>query len=366
MCPFSISSLFIQFNDIMKPIFAKAPSLGVRLFFAVTMSIALIALDGRSSVMIQIRNVLETAVSGLYYFANTPRSVLDGISDNFIDTNKLQLENRVLKDQLREKNADLLLLDQLKVENQRLRLLLSSPLRQDEYKKIAEVLTAEMDAYRQQVVINQGQKNGVYVGQAVIDERGVVGQVISVGEHSSRILLVSDATHAIPVQVLRNDVRGIASGTGRNDELVMDNLPRSTDIVKGDVLVTSGLGGRFPEGYPVAVVEAVTNDTKSQFARIVARPLASLDRLRYLLLLWPIGEDARKAQTLSPQQVRDVVEERRNSANPLERLKGGLIKKEQVDTKEEVIDHSDEASDNPAAQPEVEQEQNNHTEQGAE
>ena len=104
--------------------------------------------------------------------------MLDGISDNFIDTNKLQLENRVLKEQLREKNADLLLLDQLKVENQRLRLLLGSPLRQDEYKKITEVLTSEMDAYRQQVVINQGQKTGAYVGQAVIDERGVVGQVI--------------------------------------------------------------------------------------------------------------------------------------------------------------------------------------------
>ena len=159
--------------------------------------------------MIQIRNMLETAVSGLYYFANTPRSVLDGISDNFIDTNKLQLENKVLKEQLREKNADLLLLDQLKVENQRLRLLLGSPLRQDEYKKITEVLTSEMDAYRQQVVINQGQKTGAYVGQAVIDERGVVGQVISVGENMSRVLLITDITHAVTVQVLRNDVRGI-------------------------------------------------------------------------------------------------------------------------------------------------------------
>lgn len=352
----------------MKPIFAKAPSLGVRLFFAVSMSVALIALDGRSSAMIQIRNMLETAVSGLYYFANTPRSVLDGISNNFIDTNKLQLENSVLKEQLREKNADLLLLDQLKVENQRLRLLLSSPLRQDEYKKIAEVLTAEMDAYRQQVVINQGQNTGAYVGQAVIDERGVVGQVISVGETSSRVLLISDITHAIPVQVLRNDVRGIANGTGHNDELIVDNLPRSTDIVKGDVLVTSGLGGRFPEGYPVAVVEEVTNDTKSQFARIVAKPLASLDRLRYLLLLWPINEDGRRTQALSPQQVRDVVEERRNSTNPFERLKGSTQKKEQIDTKEkdDVIEQSDEASDNPATQPEVESEQNNHTEQGAE
>lgn len=353
----------------MKPIFAKAPSLGVRLIFAICISITLITLDGRSSAMIQLRNMLETAVSGLYYFANTPRSVLDGISDNFIDTNKLQLENKVLKEQLREKNADLLLLDQLKVENQRLRLLLGSPLRQDEYKKITEVLTSEMDAYRQQVVINQGQNTGAYVGQAVIDERGVVGQVISVGENTSRVLLITDITHAVPVQVLRNDVRGIANGTGHNDELVIDNLPRSTDIVKGDVLVTSGLGGRFPEGYPVAIVESVTNDTKSQFARIVAKPLASLDRLRYVLLLWPVGDEKRKAQALSPQEVRNVVEERRRSTSPIDRLRSLTNKKEQIEDKQEEkgeLDQTDEASDNPAAQPETQQEQNHHTEQGAE
>lgn len=356
---------FHYFRRKMKPIFAKVPSLGARLFFAVIISITLITLDGRSSAIIQLRNVLETAVSGLYYFANTPRSVLDGVSNNFIDNNRLQLENKVLKEQLREKNADLLLLDQLKVENQRLRLLLSSPLRKDEYKKIAEVLTAEMDAYRQQVIINQGKEDGSFVGQPVIDERGVVGQIISVGEKSSRVLLISDVTHAVPVQVLRNDVRGIANGTGRNDELFIDNLPRSVDVVKGDVLVTSGLGGRFPEGYPVAVVEAVTNDTQSQFARIIARPLASLDRLRYLLLLWPTSEEMRKAQTLSPQQVRDVVEERRNSLNPLDRLK--INKKEQVqdDPKEEETDSNDEPV-NPATEPEVDSGDNHHTEQGAE
>ncbi|WP_427834322.1 rod shape-determining protein MreC [Actinobacillus pleuropneumoniae] len=349
----------------MKPIFAKAPSLGVRLFLAIVISIVLIAFDGRSSAIIQFRNMLETAISGLYYFANTPRSVLDGVSNNFIDNNKLQMENHVLKEQLREKNADLLLLDQLKVENQRLRLLLSSPLRQDEYKKIGEVLTAEMDAYRQQVIINRGKSDGAFVGQPIIDEKGVVGQVISVGEKSSRVLLITDVTHAVPVQVLRNDVRGIANGTGHNDELFIDNLPRSVDVIKGDVLVTSGLGGRFPEGYPVAIVEAVTNDTQSQFARIVARPLASFDRLRYLLLLWPTGEELRKAQSLSPQQVRDVVEERRNSLNPLERLKEKKKEEVKEESKEELLDSSDE-SINPESQFELDNEENNHTEQGAE
>ncbi len=305
----------------MKLIFSKSPPLGIRLFFAIALSIILIAFDGRSNAIIQVRNMLETAVSGLYYFANTPRVVLDNISGSFIDSSKLQLENSILKELLRKRNATLLQFEHLKVENQRLRLLLSSPLRRDEYKKVAEVLTAEIDAYRQQVVINQGKANGVFIGQPVIDELGVVGQVISVGESSSRVLLITDSNHSLPVQVLRNDVRTIANGTGQNKELIIDNLPRTVDITKGDILITSGLGGRFPEGYPVAVVESVFNTHQSQFARIKARPLASFDHLRYLLLLWPTNEELHNAKTLSAQDVRNAVEERRKYLNPLSYLK---------------------------------------------
>lgn len=343
----------------MKPIFAKTPPLGVRFFLAVTMSIALILLDGRSQAMIQVRNVLESAVSGLYYFSNTPRTVLDGVSNNFIGSQKLQLENQALKQQLFEKNNDLLLLDQLKVENNRLRLLLGSPLRQDEYKKIVEVLMAEMDAYRQQIIINQGKDDGAYIGQPVIDERGVVGQVISVGETSSRVLLITDVTHGVPVQVLRNDVRAVANGTGHNDELILENMPRGVDIETGDVLVTSGLGGRFPEGYPVAIVETVQNDGSSHFARATARPLASLERLRYLLLLWPLGEDRHKS--LSPQGVRDVVEERRNSLNPAERIN----RKEKInpDSKPELKEQND-PLENPAI--DLDDDIDHSTEEGAE
>ncbi|URL01768.1 rod shape-determining protein MreC [Avibacterium sp. 20-126] len=294
----------------MKPIFGKAPYLGIRLIFAVIASIVLILFDGQTNTMIKVRSIMETAIGSVYYLANTPRTVLDGVSYNLVDTNKLQIENKVLREQLREKNADLLLLDQLKVENQRLRLLLNSPLRTDEYKKIAEVLTAETDVYRQQVVINQGENDGAYVGQPVIDEKGVVGQIISVGSHTSRVLLLTDVTHSIPVQVLRNDVRVIASGTGHSDELTLDNVPRSVDIVKGDLLVTSGLGGRFLEGYPVAIVENVSRDGKNYFATITAKPLASLERLRYVLLLWPTNEDMRKVNSSTPEEVRKAVRQR--------------------------------------------------------
>ncbi|WP_276224818.1 rod shape-determining protein MreC [Pasteurella multocida] len=313
----------------MKPIFGKAPPLGLRLILAILASIALIVSDGQSNAMIKARSIMETAVGGLYYLANTPRTVLDGVSDNLVDTNKLQIENRVLRDQLREKNADLLLLDQLKVENQRLRLLLNSPLRTDEYKKIAEVLTAETDVYRKQVVINQGQRDGAYVGQPIIDEKGIVGQLISVGENTSRVLLLTDVTHSIPVQVLRNDVRLIASGTGRNDELSLDHVPRSVDIVKGDLLVTSGLGGRFLEGYPVAIVESVSRDGQNYFATVTAKPLASIERLRYVLLLWPTNEEMRKVQSISPADIRRTVQQRlENQGVEVGKVTKTLVKEE--------------------------------------
>lgn len=320
----------------MKPIFGKAPPLGLRLILAIIASIALILSDGQTNAMIKARSVMETAIGGLYYLANSPRLVLDGFSNNLADTNRLQIENKVLREQLREKNAELLLFDQLKIENQRLRLLLNSPLRTDEYKKIAEVLTAETDPYRQQVVINQGTKGGAYVGQPVIDEKGVVGQIISVGENTSRILLLTDLTHSIPVQVLRNDVRLIASGTGRNDELTLENVARSTDIQKGDLLVTSGLGGRFPEGYPVATVESVSNNGQQYFASVSAKPLVSIDRLRYVLLLWPTNEEMRKVQSTTPEEIRKAVQERlENQGSEAKKVKKTLVPETQQENEQE-------------------------------
>ena len=326
----------------MKPIFGKAPPLGIRLILAVIASITLILLDGKTDSMSRARSVMETAVGGLYYLANSPRTVLDGVSDNLVDTNKLQIENKVLREQLREKNADLLLLDQLKVENQRLRLLLNSPLRTDEYKKIAEVLTAETDVYRQQVVINQGERDGAYVGQPVIDEKGVIGQIISVGENTSRVLLLTDVTHSIPVQVLRNDVRVIASGTGHADELTLENVPRSADIEKGDLLVSSGLGGRFVEGYPVAVVQSISRDGGNYFATIKAKLLASLDRLRYLLLLWPSNMDMAKVKSMTPEEVRQLVEQRLNSqANNEQSKRQGINKPKVLDEQQAEPNHKE-------------------------
>ncbi len=123
----------------------------------------------------------------------------------------------------------------------------------------------------------------------MINEKGIVGQVAYVGAHNSRVVLLTDPNHAIPVQVMRNDIRVIASGTGEVDTLRLDNIPSSTDIDVGDKLVSSGLGGVFPEGYPVGTITSFAYDNQRPFADVIAKPAVSFDRLRYVLLVWPTG-----------------------------------------------------------------------------
>lgn len=173
---------------------------------------------------------------------------------------------------------------------------------------VTQVLSGANTPYRDQIVIDKGLHDGVYEGQPVISDKGVVGQVIAVSQFNSRVLLICDTTHALPIQVLRNDIRVIAVGTGCSDDLQLEPLPDNIDIRIGDVIVTSGLGGRFPEGYPVAIVSSVKHDTQRAYTIIHARPTADLQRLRYLLLLW--GNSSDPSHPLPPSEVYRAANER--------------------------------------------------------
>lgn len=280
----------------------------LRLFLAVITAISVIIADSRLGTFTKIRTYMDTAVSPFYFLANGPREMLDNVSASLATREQLGIENTALRQELLMKNSDLLLLGQLKQENARLRELLGSPLRQDEQKMVTQVISAGTDPYSDQVVIDKGLVNGVYEGQPVISDKGVVGQVVAVGQLTSRVLLICDVSHALPIQVLRNDIRVIAAGNGCTDDLQLEHLPNNTDIRVGDVLVTSGLGGRFPEGYPVAVVSSVKVDTQRAYTIIQARPTAGLQRLRYLLLLW--GVDRNSSAALPPGEVHRVANER--------------------------------------------------------
>ncbi|MCG3862829.1 MULTISPECIES: rod shape-determining protein MreC [unclassified Photobacterium] len=271
----------------MKPIFGRGPSLQLRLFLAILLSASLMLADSRLDAFANVRYFLNSAIAPLQYAANLPRELLDGLNGQMSSHQQLLVENKALKRDLLVMKSNVLLLDQLQQENQRLRNLLGSPFVRGERKMIAEVMAVDSDPYSHQVMIDKGRVDGVYEGQPVINDKGIVGQISYVGAHNSRVLLLIDPTHAIPVQVVRNDIRVIATGTGKSNEIQLEHVPSSTDIRVGDLLVSSGLGGRYPEGYPVARVTEFSFDNKRPFAQIIAKPTVQFDRLRYLLLVWP-------------------------------------------------------------------------------
>ncbi len=200
--------------------------------------------------------------------------------------NELELELCRLQAERLLTNARLQRLTALEAENARLRALLEARTRVRDEVRVAEIMAVDANPYEHNLIIDIGKRDGVYDGQAIVDADGVVGQVIETGIMTSQAVLISDADHALPVEVNRNGLRTIAVGTGEIDRLELPFLQNNADIRAGDLLVTSGLGGAFPAGYPVAVVDAVTRMPSEPFADVSATPSAALDQVREIMLIW--------------------------------------------------------------------------------
>ncbi len=271
----------------MNPIFKHGSSPQHRLVLVLFCSALLIFFDHKMNSFEFVRGYLQSMVSPLQYLATTPKMALDWAVENLVTRQRLIEENQKYKTNELVYHEQAMQLDIIKQENDRLRSLLASPLRTETKKMVAEILSVDSDPYSHQVVINRGANDGVFEGQAVIDDQGIVGQILHVGTISSRVLLITDVSHALPVRIKRNGIRLIANGTGNIDRLSHNHVPHSTDVRVGDLLVTSGLGGKYPEGYPVAKVSAVRQDESQPFAQVQSEPVARINRLRYLLLLWP-------------------------------------------------------------------------------
>lgn len=269
----------------MKPIFNRGPSLESRLLIVFVLSLALLVSDGLYSLFTPVRSVLTTLVSPIQYIASLPASMLNASTNRIISQEQLIAEKDLLIQQMMALQADNQRYQSLLAENEQLRKLLDAPLQTALPKTVAELMAVDNNPYSLQVLINKGSLSGVYNSQPVIDDQGIVGQIVDVAQTTSRVLLVSDLSHAIPVRILRNNLRLIANGSGELNELNVKHVAHSADIAEGDILVTSGLGNIFPEGYPVGVIASVVRDEGQPFATVKATPLARLDRLRYLLLL---------------------------------------------------------------------------------
>jgi len=252
----------------------------------VLISVVLLAIDHRSSRMDNTRSFLSIIIYPVQLLVSLPVEMVEQTYEMVSSYGELKKQNKRLKEQHLINSIKLLKFEALENENIRLRGLLESSFKLGEQVLIAELLSVNLVPYEHVMVVNKGSRFGVHEKQSVLDANGIVGQVIRSLPLSSEVMLITDPNHAIPVQVNRNGLRTIAIGSGLLGRLNLPFLPNNADIVAGDLLVTSGLGGTFPQGYPVAVVDSFTAQPNKPFANIHATPKAKLDRLRELLLVW--------------------------------------------------------------------------------
>lgn len=270
---------------------SRTPALGLRLLLLAALSIVLLIVDHRENHLDAVRKAIGATVYPLRILVDAPVSSWRWIRENTTERNELLLEIGRLNAERLLTHARLQRFTALESENARLRAMLDATAKVRDQVQVAEIMSVSSNPYRHILVINKGTRDGVFNGQAMIDADGVVGQVIEAGLLSSHGVLISDPDHALPVEVNRNGLRTIAVGTGEFNRLELPFLPNNADIEEGDLLVTSGLGGAFPPGYPVAIVDSVARIPQGPFAEVTAKPSAQLNQVRELMLISSASAD---------------------------------------------------------------------------
>ncbi len=283
--------------------FRHGPSLLARLVFFVTLSLVLMAVDARFKYLLEIRQAFSTVVYPLQKLANVPGMVYDSVSEFFFNGH-LADENINLKQQHLFDGGRLQQLSALEAENAQLRKLLEATQRVESKAVMAEILHVPRDPFNRKVMLDKGSQNGVKPGQVVVDDIGVVGQITRDYPWASEVTLITDKDHYVPVQVVRNGLRSVISGTGKDAMLELRYLAANTDIQEGDSLVTSGIDGVYPPGLPVAVVSKIERNSTYVFARVTCTPVAGVGHNRQLLILstlTPMTEIPAEAFELKPE-----------------------------------------------------------------
>lgn len=265
----------------------RGPSFGFRFFCYALLSVLLMFWDKRGGWLDTARYGLQAAIYPLQLAVNSPSAAWRWLEESFTTREKLQAEVDRLHAQLRDQQLITLRQAALVRENATLRGLNAALPDVIEKRLVGEVISVEVSTLRQRLLVNRGGRDGIFKAQPVVTGKGVLGQVFRIGPFSAEIILVTDAEHALPVQVLRSGVRTIALGTGRATALELPYVPQNYDVQVGDVLVTSGLGRVFPFGLPVARVTRVDRDPTQPLASIHAAPLADIESDREVLFIWP-------------------------------------------------------------------------------
>lgn len=304
----------------MQTLFIRGPSSTVRMVVLVIASIVLMTVDHRWHSLELARGAFSGILYPLQYTIDLPIRLFYWADEALSTQQSLLEKNREFEARHLENRVQLQKLDIIEKENERLRKLLGAIPKTTERLLISEIINVDLDPYKQLILLNKGSNSDVYQGQPIIDAQGVMGQVVHVGPMSSTAVLITDASHAIPVQVNRSGLRAIAFGSGKIDQLNLRHLPHNVDIKEGDLLITSGLGGVFPPNFPVAVISKIERPAGEPFATIEAKPHALLDKSREVLLVWrnepaPLADEVDEAETDSePAEETAVVEKKEKSS----------------------------------------------------
>ena len=270
---------------------ARIPALGARAFALLLLSLLLMFLDHRDNHLDAVRNTISAAVYPMRVIVAAPVNFWAWASDLSKSKKELQMENSRLRAENLLTAARLQRLTALEAENNRLRDFLEARRRVQDEVRVVTIMAVDANPFKHNIVLDLGSRQGVYAGQAIINADGIIGVVMEAGPLTSDAILISDPGHALLVEVNRNGLRTLAYGTGEFGRLDLPGLPNNADIRTGDLLVTSGLGGTFPSGYPVAVVDTVTRIPQDAFAEVTATPTAALDQMREVMLIWSAQRD---------------------------------------------------------------------------
>lgn len=265
--------------------FNRGPSPAVRLVFFATFSLLLMFIDVRYRYLESTRGALSILVSPVQQLATMPAALLQSAQEFFVTQRSLVDKNNALRQQHELDGTQLLQLQAMREENGQLRKLLELPQRAQYSALATEIVYTERDVFKRKLLISKGADAKVQIGQVVMDDRGIVGQITRVYPWLSEVTLITEKDHAVPVQVLRNGLRTIVFGSGDTSHLSLRYIPVSSDIQNGDLLVTSGIDGIYPPGIPVARIEKIERDPAYPFARVFCLPLAGVDNYRHLLVL---------------------------------------------------------------------------------
>jgi len=273
-------------TEVDRPLYGRGPSPGLRFTGYAVLAVVLMYYDRHGHWEQRLRYALQAATYPVQVVVNSPSAGWRALKENFQSREQLRAENERLRAHERELELELMREAALEQENAELRQLHASllpPLIKRSL--LAEVISVETDPLRQRIVVNKGARDGVSLNQAVVDGNGVVGQVARLGPWSAEVILVTDPEHAIPVEITRNSLRSIAVGSGSSGELLLPYLAINSDVKSGDLLVSSGLGGVFPAGLPVARISGVRRESNQLLAQVRAQPLANIERDREVILL---------------------------------------------------------------------------------